>query len=78
MTVAFATADGTATQGVDYVAISGTLTFAPGQTQATVTVTILADPLSTADLTFLVNLSNPVNATLGGDATGTGTIHRGG
>jgi aryl-phospho-beta-D-glucosidase BglC (GH1 family) len=74
VTVSFATADGTAVARKDYVATNGTVTFAPGQTQATITVTVRADPLDTTDLTFLVDLSNPVNAALGGNGTGTGTI----
>ena len=43
VTVAYATANGTALAGSDYVAQNGTLTFAPGQTTATITVTILDD-----------------------------------
>ena len=38
VTVSFATANGTATAGCDYVANSGTLTFNPGETVKTVTV----------------------------------------
>src|SRR5262249_26988102 len=68
VTVHFATADGTAIAGKDYVASSGTVTFTPGQTQATITITVMADPLATADLTFLVDLSNPLNGLLGGNA----------
>jgi aryl-phospho-beta-D-glucosidase BglC (GH1 family) len=78
VTVQFTTANGTAVAGQDYVATSGTVTFAPGQAQAAVTVTVLADPLTTADLSFFVDLSNPVNAVLGGSGVGKGTIHIGG
>jgi len=74
VTVAYATADGTAKQGKDYVATSGTLTFAPGQTQLTISVTVLADALNTSGLTFLVDLTDPVNATLVGNGQATGTI----
>ena len=42
VTVDYATADNTATAGVDYTATSGTLTFTPGQTSKTVVVPILA------------------------------------
>jgi aryl-phospho-beta-D-glucosidase BglC (GH1 family) len=77
VTVSFTTANGTAIAGRDYVAASGTVSFAPGQTQATVTVTVLADPLATADLSFFVNLSNPVNGVVGGSGIGTCTIHVG-
>ena len=40
VTVDFATADGTADAGTDYTAVSGTLTFAPGETVQTITVPI--------------------------------------
>ena len=36
MTVDYATSDGTATAGEDYMATSGTLSFAPGETSRTV------------------------------------------
>ena len=42
-TVNFATSDGTAKAGIDYVATSGTLTFAPGETSKTVTVSVIND-----------------------------------
>src|SRR5205823_766478 len=45
VTVNFATADGTAIAGVDYVATSGTLTFAPGEMTKTITVEVI-DPTS--------------------------------
>ena len=41
VTVDYATANDTATAGVDYTATSGTLTFTPGQTSKTVVVPIL-------------------------------------
>ena len=77
VTVTYATADGTATQGQDYVATSGTLTFAPGQTQQTITVSVTADPTNTTDETFFVVLQNPVNGVIpgSGKATGTITVH---
>src|SRR5262249_20844830 len=37
ITIAYATADGTATAGSDYQAVSGTLTFAPDETSKTIT-----------------------------------------
>jgi subtilisin-like proprotein convertase family protein len=73
VTVAFTTADGTATAGADYTATSGTLTFAPGDTVETVTVPILPDTLDENDETFNVNLSAPSGATIS-DGTGVGTI----
>lgn len=73
ITVDFATADGTATAGTDYTATSGTLTFIPGDTSETITVTVAGDTVSEPDETFFVNLGNATNATIG-DAQATGTI----
>lgn len=72
VTVRYATADGTATAGSDYVATSGTLTFAPGQTTASVTVTVKADALAEADELFYLQLTDPSGATISVNrATGT-------
>jgi glucose/arabinose dehydrogenase len=73
VTVQFATANGTATAGSDYVSTSGTLTFAPSTTTATVTVSVTGDLVDEDNETFLVNLANPTNAILG-DGHGVGTI----
>jgi Ca2+-binding RTX toxin-like protein len=54
----FATADGTATGGRDYVANAGTLTFAEGQLSRTVTVTINGDMNFENNETFFLNLFN--------------------
>jgi hypothetical protein len=64
VTVAYATADGAAVVGQDYVAKSGTLSFSPGQTSKTVSVTIVSDVYDEADEDFSLNLSSSVNATL--------------
>ncbi len=76
VTVAFATADGTATAPDDYAATSGTLTFAPGTTTQTITVHVVGDLIQEPDETFFINLSSATNATLA-DAQGTGTIENG-
>ncbi len=73
VSVAYATADGTASAGGDYVATAGTLTFAANQTQQTITVPIKAEPVGTAAKSFTINLFNPTGATLGA-AQATGTI----
>ncbi len=73
VTVTYATSDGTATAGADYVAGSGVLTFAPGVTAQTIPVTLLGDTDDEANETFTLTLSAPVNATLA-DAAGVGTI----
>ncbi len=73
-TVAFATADGTATTADgDYVATSGTLTFEPGVTTQLVPVTINGDTKFETDETFLVNLSGASGASISG-FQGIGTI----
>jgi aryl-phospho-beta-D-glucosidase BglC (GH1 family) len=73
VTVQYATADGTATAGGDYNALSGTLTFAPGQTTKTITVAVRGDTLVESAETFRLLLSSPSGATIS-TATGTGTI----
>jgi ELWxxDGT repeat protein len=73
VTVAYSTADGTATAGSDYQADSGTLTFAPGELSKSVTVLVNGDGLAEPNETFLVNLSAPTNATIA-DGQGLGTI----
>jgi hypothetical protein len=71
--VSYATADGTATAGSDYLAASGTLTFNTGETTKTVTITVNGDSLAEADETVFLNLSNAVSAVIL-DAQGVGTI----
>ena len=73
VTVAFATADGTAVAGSDYTVTTGTLRFEPGETTQTITVAVLDDETSEAEEAFTVELSAPSGATLEDD-TGTGTI----
>jgi large repetitive protein len=66
VTVNFATSDSTAVAGEDYLAASGTLTFAPGETIKTVTVMVIGDIAIEADEAFFLNLSGPsANASLG-------------
>ena len=43
MTVDYATADGTATEGADYTPKTGTLTFEPAETTKTIAVPIIDD-----------------------------------
>jgi large repetitive protein len=56
VTVDFETYDGSAWAGIDYVATSGTLTFAPGVTSATITVEAIT-LTSTTEKLFYVRLS---------------------
>ena len=74
MTVDYATAGGTAQEGTDYTATSGTLTFAPGEDSKTIPVPTLEDEIDEENETFTLNLSNPDGATIQ-DGTATGTIN---
>src|SRR5262249_39545969 len=60
VTVDYATSDGTAIAGADYVAKTGTLSFAAGETSKTITVQVKGDVLDEDDETFAVTLSNVV------------------
>src|SRR5262249_45884383 len=73
VTVNYPTAGGRATAGTDFQSLSGTLSFAPGQTSKTVTVYAIGDTLIEPNETFTLNLSAPTNASIG-RGTGTGTI----
>jgi aryl-phospho-beta-D-glucosidase BglC (GH1 family) len=73
VTLNYTTADGTAKAGVDYVASSGTVTFASGATSEIVPIQLLSDPLASGPMTFLLDLSSPADATLG-IASATATI----
>jgi hypothetical protein len=73
VTVNFTTSNGTASAGSDYSAHSGTITFAAGQTTATITVVINGDTNGEPNETFQVNLSQPMGAVIA-DGQGVGTI----
>ena len=64
VSVGYATRDGTARAGEDYAAVSGTLTFAAGETGKTVEVRTLADALDEGDESLFLRLSGGENATL--------------
>ena len=71
--VDYATSDGTAKAGVDYVATRGTLTFAPRETRKTVTVAVIHDDRPENSKTMRLTLSNPRGAPIF-HATATGHI----
>jgi Glycine rich protein/Calx-beta domain len=73
VSVHWATKNGTAIAGSDYIAASGTLTVSPGSTLASVAVVIRSDSVSEANETFTVSLTAPSHAKLG-TAKATGTI----
>ncbi len=58
-TIDYATADGTAQAGSDYVAATGTLSFAEGETSKTVSIVIKGDMTPERSETLSVKLSNP-------------------
>ncbi|MCG8626237.1 MAG: hypothetical protein MJE68_30095, partial [Proteobacteria bacterium] len=72
ISVMYATVDGTAMAGEDYVAISGKLVIPAGATEGEVRVAVLADGVYEGGEGFAVRISGAVNATIasdGGEAT---------
>jgi CSLREA domain-containing protein len=59
VTVDYTTADGSATAGQDYAALSGTLTFNSGEFMQTIAVTVADDGVDEPTETFRFTLSNP-------------------
>jgi hypothetical protein len=74
--VRWATADGTAAAGVDYVAASGTATIAPGASSVDVDVAVIGDLIDEENETVKLVLSNPegIPASKLVDAEAIGTI----
>ena len=64
VSVSYVTAAGTATEGADYGQTSGTLSFAPGETEQTIRAAVHGDETPEADETFTITLRDPVNAEL--------------
>ena len=72
VTVNYATRDGTAQAATDYVAVSDTLTFSPGDKTKYVSVAIVQDSHDENTETFTLVLSSPSNAhIIQGEATAT-------
>jgi hypothetical protein len=65
VTVDFSTVDGSALAGSDYQAVTGTVTFAAGETIRTLTVQVIGDTQQENDEYFYVQLAAPTNAKLG-------------
>ena|GEM_PF-2640725 len=72
------TRDGSALGTLDYVKKSGTLTFAPGETSKTISISLMSDTVYDNSESFWVDLSVPVNAGLGSPASTMVTIQEGG
>jgi hypothetical protein len=74
VTVDYGTEDGTAlVSDNDYLPVSGTLVFAPGETAKPVLVSVLGDMTFEADENFFLTLSNVMGSTIV-DGIGVGTI----
>lgn len=73
VTVQFSTRNGTAQAGSDYVALSGTLTFAPGELTKAITIQVNGDTQQEEVEVFFVDLTNATGATIA-DAEGLGRI----
>jgi uncharacterized protein len=71
--VDFATTGGSATAGSDYLAVSGTIAFAAGETSKTIRVPVIGDRVPEPEETVIVTLSNASGLTIG-DGQGSGTI----
>jgi blue copper oxidase len=73
VSVKYKTKNVTAIEPGDYIAAIGVLSFAPGETMKTISITVNGDASAEANETYKIVLTNPVNATLA-DASGKGTI----
>lgn len=62
ITVKFATVNGTAKAGSDYIATHGIVVFKPGQIDHTITVKVIGDRTPEKDESFSVQLSQPTGA----------------
>ena len=75
MTVDYSTSDGTAKDGLDYTAVSGTLSFDDGVKSQSFQIPIIYNPIFEGDKTVNLTLSNPTGeASLGEQATAILTI----
>ena len=71
--VNYATTNGTAIAGTDYIPDSGTITFAPGETSKTIRINVNGNTLDEDVKNFEVYLSGALNATIS-DSSAWGTI----
>jgi hypothetical protein len=74
VTMSYTTVNGTAKSGEDYVARTGTLTFAPGETTKTITIEVKGDTKKEADETFYLDLFGNSSNSLFTKNRGIGTI----
>ncbi|MDA0811575.1 MAG: PQQ-dependent sugar dehydrogenase, partial [Verrucomicrobia bacterium] len=71
--VSYATAERSATAGLDFTPASGSLTIPAGATSAIPTINLINDSIEEPNEDFAVNLSSPVNSVLG-SSTAIGVI----
>ncbi|MEA3404160.1 MAG: Calx-beta domain-containing protein [Pseudomonadota bacterium] len=64
ISVNYATADGTALAATDYITATGTVEFAVGETSKTITIELVYGRDTSSTKTFVINLSDPINATI--------------
>jgi hypothetical protein len=74
VSVAYSTDHGSAVGIADFTPASGTVVFLPGQTVASLPISVKGDSILEPTETFKVNLAGPINATLGAQSTGIVTI----
>jgi len=65
LTITYATADGTARAGSDYVAATGTLTFAPGVVSQNIPIGIIGDTVGEATEQFYIDLTASLDGLIG-------------
>jgi subtilisin family serine protease len=73
VTVQYRTWDLSGRAGVDYIAKSGKLTFAPNVTRQFIDIPIVGNRIGQLNRNFLVEIFDPTNAIVGGTTTGGGT-----
>ncbi|WP_432742024.1 trypsin-like serine protease [Methylobacter sp. G7] len=65
LSVDYATRDGTARAGEDYLAAKGTLALYPNENQAVIPVEIIGDTFSEPDESFYLDIVNPIGGSFG-------------
>ena len=65
LSVSYATRDGTAQAGSDYIAASGRLNLYPGENQAAIPVEIIGDRIDESDEDFYLDVFDPIGGSFG-------------
>ncbi|MDR9440982.1 MAG: Calx-beta domain-containing protein [Halomonas sp.] len=65
LSVDYATRDGTASAGSDYLPVADTLILYPGETQAAIAVEVIGDAIPEPDETLYLDVFNPVGGSFG-------------